>query len=97
MLCGGKRGLRLKVRRNFTGFAWREHESPDRGAKEFVVLPEGKCHGRLRRSGLPAPFADGDELQRFSLFGGKSRPGAAHKEFITDADVGGYREADFGP
>src|SRR5690606_39290956 len=59
----------------------------------LVVLVEAHLHGGGGVVGLPAPLADGDELQRHAMIGMQAGALAADVELVADADVGGDDQA----
>ena len=63
------------------------------GALDGVVFVELKTHRGVRVARLPAPLADGDELQGDAFFPAQAGAFAADEEAVADADVGGDDEA----
>src|SRR5690606_19422422 len=79
----GGAGVSGKVGADFVLVAGGDGDLAEGGAFDLVVLVEAHLHGGGGVVGLPAPLADGDELQRHAMIGMQAGALAADVELVA--------------
>ena len=83
----------LKIGRELALTAGIKGDRAEGGAFLLVVFVETHGKGGGGVGGLPAPFADGNKLERYAEVGAQTGAVAADEELVADADVRGDEQA----